>query len=106
MPDYAFHEIRGYPGIKGTLEISINENDEVFIGGDPKGLKSLAAVLNWLADVDQEKTNMPEDEREHVHLRPKMSSDDGGELTEFSDETEVCRLDAKGSGKFPDHYYA
>ena len=41
--------------IEGTLEISKNRAGAgVFIGGDPKGLRSLAKILIWLADVDQE----------------------------------------------------
>ena len=105
MSEYVFQEIEGYPGIAGNLEISIKEDGEIFIGGDPQGLKSLATVLTWLSEVDQEKTNMPEGEREHVHLRPKSSAAELRELTRFSVATEICRLDARESGNFPEYYY-
>jgi len=41
------------PAVTGTIEIS-HSKEGVFIGGDPEGLRSLAALLAWLADVDQE----------------------------------------------------
>jgi len=87
---------RGYPPrIKGNVEITKGRNG-VFIGGDPKGLRSLADLLCWLADVDQESNlNLPDGEREHTHLYG------GSQLTSQSVNTEVCRLDAKGTGKFP-----
>ena len=87
--------------IKGHLEIS-KRRSGVFIGGDPKGLRSLAKILICLADADQEShPNMPDGEREHVHLycTPQLR-----QLTPFSVETEICRLDAKGTGEFPDRY--
>ena len=55
--------------IRGNLEVS-KSRFGVFIGGDPKGLRSLAKLLNFLADVNQEShPNMPDGEREHVHLQ-------------------------------------
>jgi hypothetical protein len=87
--------------IKGLLEISKSRRG-VFIGGDPDGLRSLAKILVWLADVDQEThPTMPDGEREHTHLhvgKPYVH------LTQLSVETEVCRLDAKGTGELPDYY--
>jgi hypothetical protein len=83
------------PKVKGNLEVSKSRNG-IFIGGDPEGLRSLAELLNWLADVDQESNpNMPDREREHTHLYC------GSQLTPHSVDTEVCRLDAKGTGEFP-----
>jgi hypothetical protein len=84
--------------IKGSLEISKGRNG-VFIGGDTEGLRSLAKLLTWLADVDQEQhPTMPDGEREHTHLDRTLH------LTQFSATTELCRLDAKGTGDFPDRY--
>jgi hypothetical protein len=84
--------------IKGTLEISKGRLG-VFIGGDPNGLRSLAKLLMFLADVDQEShPSMPDGEREHTHLYS------GQHLTQFSLTTEICRLDAKGTGEFPARY--
>jgi hypothetical protein len=98
-------EKRAYPQcpseIDGSLEISKTESG-VFIGGDPEGLRSLARLLVWLADVDQEShPSMPDGEREHVHLycNPPYKH-----LTSFSVTTELCRLDAKGTGEFPKKY--
>ena len=89
--------------IVGNLEIS-KSRAGVFIGGDPKGLRSLAKLLLWLADVNQEShPNMPDGEREHVHLHHNPM-DTSAHLTQFSVVTELCRLDAKGTGDFPDKY--
>jgi hypothetical protein len=88
--------------IKGLLEIS-KSRQGVFIGGDPNGLRSLAKMLNWLADADQEShPTMPDGEREHIHLCVGPTYD---ELTLFSVNTELCRLDAKGTGELPDYYH-
>jgi hypothetical protein len=87
-----------YPSLKGTVEISHDEN-RIFIGGDPEGLRSLANLINYLADVNQSEIPfMPNGERDHTHLNP------GGELSEYSEATEICRLDAKGTGEFPKRY--
>jgi hypothetical protein len=89
--------------IKGNLEISKSQ-EGVFIGGDPQGLHSLAKLLIWLANVDQEKhPSMPDGEREHVHLYADPASAQSC-LTRFSVTTELCRLDAKGTGEFPKEY--
>jgi hypothetical protein len=89
------------PRIKGNLEIS-KSRCGVFIGGDPQGLRSLAKLLNWLADVDQEShPTMPDGEREHIPLYPNAPYE---QLTRYSVATELCRLDAKGTGEFPKKY--
>ena len=92
------------PGIMGTLEISRCRTG-IFIGGDPDGLRSLAELLIWLANLDQESLAMPDGERCHVHLHPKPSEGPAS-LTRFSEETELCRLDAKGTGDLPEKYDA
>ena len=82
------------PEIIGQLEISHGENG-IFIGGDPAGLKSLAALVAWLAEVDQERMpRLPDGEREHLHLHP------GCQLCRNSEATEIGRLDAKGFDNF------
>jgi len=93
----------GRPRIEGSLEISKSRNS-IFIGGDPIALRSLAKLLIWLADVDQGSlSSQPSGERCHVHLH--ASGPEGfNSLTPFSSETEVCRLDAKGTGEFPEKY--
>lgn len=95
--------IRGSPAMEGNLEIS-KERRGIFIGGDPEGLRSLGRLLIWLADVDQELVpGMPDGERYHVRLWAKDPARIGS-LTPFSQDTEVCRLDAKGMGRFPTRY--
>jgi len=87
-----------YPEVNGHVEISHGKNG-IFIGGDPIGLRSLAKLLNFLADVDQETIPyMPDGGRVHTHLSP------GGQLSKNSVKTEICRLDAKGTGEFPRSY--
>jgi hypothetical protein len=68
----------------------------IMVAGDPAGLRSLAKLLSWLADLDQESIpQMPEGERAHVHLYA------GSQISADSSELELCRLDAKGTGAFP-----
>jgi hypothetical protein len=96
--------------ISGNLDIFTiqNEDDydgkivkwqEVLIHGDPKGLKSLAALLIKLPDLNQNNNpNLPIGAREHLHLRPKL------DISDSSEEVIVGRLDAKGTGAFYDRY--
>ena len=75
--------------------------EEVYIHGDPEGLKSFARLLLAIADLNQEKVDdkqLPVGAREHYHLRP------GLELANSSSEVIVGRLDAKGTGEFYDGY--
>jgi hypothetical protein len=91
------------PRIEGTLEIS-KSREGIFIGGDPRALRSLAQLLIWIANVDQEQIpTQPDGSRFHVHLH---ANDAAGfnSLTRFSAETQICRLDAKGTGAFPEKY--
>ena len=106
-----FEKIRGSE-IKGHLDIVVHKRkvdydgeivkwEEVYIHGDPKGLKSLAKLLIEIAELNQENVEdkyLPIGAREHYHLRPKI------ELSKSSVEVIVGRLDAKGSGKFYDNY--
>jgi len=86
------------PEIHGHLQIT-HDKCGVFIGGDPEGFQSLAKLLVWFARVDQDKIPfMPDGEREHTHLSP------GTHLSKNSLKTEICRLDAKGTGIFPPKY--
>lgn len=99
------NNMSGSPRIEGKLEITRCRNG-IFIGGDPAGLRSLAQLLVWLADVDQESlASMPDGEHCHVHLCAR-DADEGfhsHSLTASSEETEVCRLDAKGTGELAKH---
>ncbi len=87
-----------WPKIKGHIEISVGENG-IFIGGDPQGLKSLADTLLWLAYLNQAASlELSNEIRGHRHLHPSVH------LSRNSTETEICRLDAKGTGEFPEDY--
>lgn len=98
--------------IKGHLDIFVENNEaendgaleqwqEVFIHGDPEGLRSFANLLLKLADLDQDNiTNLPVGAKEHYHLRPNI------DISKSSVEVIVGRLDAKGTGKFYDRYIA
>ena len=57
------------PPLGGIVHVS-GDLDEVVITADPEGLRSLACVLLALADLDQRAIDMPEDAKEHLHLRP------------------------------------
>jgi hypothetical protein len=63
-----------YPGIRGNLRILTSscpeEEGRIYIEGDPEGLRSLAALLEQLAGVDQQTLpSLPESgAAEHVHL--------------------------------------
>jgi len=97
------NKLMGRPRIEGSLEISTSR-DGVFIGGDPEALRSLAGLLTWLADVDQRSlSTQPDGERCHAHLHANGPAGFNS-LTPFSVEREVCRLDAKGTGEFPERY--
>ena len=89
---------RGYPGIRGDLEIFASEEEgefEVLIHGNPEGLRSFASLLLALAELDQDDlTNLPKGAKEHVHLDPDY------DLSKSSCTTIVGRLDAKGTGDY------
>jgi hypothetical protein len=97
------NDMTAAPKIEGSLEISKHRTG-IFIGGDPEALCSLARLLIWLADVDQNSlSGQPDGERCHVHLHTRDAKGFTS-LTAFSSETELCRLDAKGTGAFPEKY--
>jgi hypothetical protein len=97
------NDMTGSPKIQGNLEISKNESG-IFIGGDPDGLRSLARLLTWLADIDQNSLDrMPDGERCHLHLHAH-DAEGFNSLTWFSEEAELCRLDAKGTCDLPPKY--
>jgi hypothetical protein len=104
-PNLWVNDFCGCPKIEGNLEIS-KEREGILIDGDPSALRSLAKLLVWLADVDQESLQaQPDGARFHMHLH-SGDSDGFNSLTPFSEETVVGRLDAKGTGEFPEKYRA
>ena len=98
--------------IDGLLDIFVSHNEEedngvikkwneVFIHGNPEGLKSLAKLLTEIAELNQELVEdkyLPIGAREHYHLTPNI------ELSKSSNTVIIGRLDAKGTGEFYERY--
>lgn len=98
--------------IEGELDIFVAHDEdefdgamekweEVFIQGNPEGLKSFAKLLLEIADLNQEEIEdiyLPIGAREHYHLTPN------NELSKSSNSVIVGRLDAKGTGEFYERY--
>ena len=96
---------KGAPSIYGNLEIS-NHSDGIFIGGDPDGLRSLAALLLYLAECHEDpEFPMPCGSWCHVHLYAQHPVERLNSLTPLSVDTMITRLDAKGTRRFPEKYY-
>lgn len=102
-----YRQIKGNE-IEGDLDIFVSYNDdeldgettkynEIFIHGNPQGLRSLAKLLIEMAELNQEAVDnkyLPNGAREHYELRPNK------ELSASSDAVIVGRLDAKGTGDY------
>ena len=66
------------PPLRGVLYVTGGaRGKEVVLLGDPQGLRSLARVLEALADIDQTKINMPSTAKTHLHLDPGIQMDPG-----------------------------
>lgn len=82
-----------FPKLTGKIEIR-EEQGKIEIGGDPEGLRSLAQLMAWLADADQETwPYLPAGQGAHLHIYP------GIDISEGSQEVEIKRLDVKGAGR-------
>jgi hypothetical protein len=59
------------PPLRGYQVVSVEEG-QVCIYGDPEGLRSLADLLRFAADLDQSKleNGQPEDDSFHCHVLP------------------------------------
>ncbi len=91
------------PKIEGVLAIQRRQGD-VFIGGDPAGLRSFAKLLAWTADLDQNSLpDVADGERFRLVLSPQNGEGEQP-LSPTSSHAEISRLDAKGSGKLPDEF--
>ena len=97
--------------IEGILDVFVSQSEveengeitkqEVFIHGNPAGLKSLAKLLLALAELNQEEVAdeyLPVGAREHYSLRP------GLELSKSSAQVTIGRIDAKATGAFYKRY--
>jgi len=84
-----------------TVDGGMERWDEILIHGDPEGLRSLAALLIRIADLDQEKVDvrdLPPGAREHYQLQP------GIHLAQSSDPVIIGRLDARGTGAYYERF--
>lgn len=80
-----------FPRLTGRISIT-EEEGKVVISGDPEGLRSLAGLLIWLGDADQEQwPYLPPGGHAHLHIYPK------DDISVDSREVELMRLDAKRS---------
>jgi hypothetical protein len=87
-----------FPRLTGNIMIS-DEEGKIVIAGDPEGLRSLATLVTWLANADQETwPYLPAGQRAHVHVYP------GIDISRNSREVELMRLDAKGTGELPEEF--
>jgi hypothetical protein len=100
----AKHQV-DYPGVpehKGllaiTTQIHFGREVSVAIVGDRDGLRYLASILRYFADMDVDKKNLPDGERAHIHLHP------GYQLIENSCDVEICRAEAKGTNELPAYF--
>ena len=84
--------------LDGHLDILI-KNKEVFINGDPAGLRSLAKMLTKMADIiEEDDDELNVGDREHIRLNPNY------DLSKSSDALTIGRLEAKLTGNFYEGY--
>jgi hypothetical protein len=93
-----------YPGIRGSLRIVAtgpnDESERIYIEGDVAGLRSLAALITKLAEVDQATLNsLPsKGASEHIHVkRARWLTPDS------APEVVISRLDDK-NGEFDETF--
>ncbi len=88
--------------IQGHLDIFAIQKEsqqEIFINGDPKGLRSLAEFLIKMADIIEEDDNeLLIGDREHIALQPNF------DLSKSSQPLTIGRLEAKLTGDFYEGY--
>jgi hypothetical protein len=90
---------KNLPKKKGKVAFQASiENNEIFVAivGDSKGLRYLADLLNYMADLEIEERNMPDGARAHFVLHS------GLQLAKRSCNVELCRAEAKGTGEYPE----
>ena len=90
------------PKNTGKLSIfpSIQEGHHflVTIVGDSEGMRYFARVLDYMADVQVAKQDMPEGARAHIPLHP------GLQLIDHLSEVQICRAAAKGSETLAEYF--
>jgi hypothetical protein len=88
--------------IEGHLDIYVvrnGETNEIYINGDPLGLRSLSNTLVRIANIiEEEDSTLLIGDREHVTLQPNM------DLSKSSDQLTIGRLEAKLTGNFYERY--
>jgi hypothetical protein len=88
------------PALRGYQVVSVEEG-EVTIYGDPEGLRSLAKVLQFVADINQSllQDGMPTEDSFHCHVFP------GEHFSVPSLPLRIGRVDT-ASGRFRDEVFA
>jgi hypothetical protein len=78
-----------YPKLQGNIKIA-DEPGRIVIAGDPEGLRSLGALLTWLADQELDAwPYLQKGLHAHLHIYPRI------DISEASREVELMRLDPK-----------
>lgn len=81
-----------FPRLSGSISIT-GEEEKIVIAGDPEGLRSLSALLAWMAGQDLDAwPHLKAGERAHLHVYPRI------DISENSREVELVRLDPKAGG--------
>jgi hypothetical protein len=91
-----------HPSIEGHLDIysvQTSTGNEIFINGDPMGLRSLSNFLIRIANIiEEEDSELLIGDREHLTLQPNV------DLSKSSDPLTIGRLEAKLTGNFYERY--
>ena len=79
-----------FPRLSGNIQITDKEG-KIVISGDPGGLRSLSALLTWLAGQDLDTwPYLKEGQHAHLHVYPHY------DISEDSREVKLMRMDLKG----------
>jgi len=88
--------------IEGHLDIYAepkSSGNEIFINGDPLGLRSLSNVLIRMANIiEEEDSELLIGDREHFTLHPNI------DLSKSSENVTIGRLEAKLTGNFYERF--
>ncbi len=88
--------------LDGHLDIyiaNVAARNEIFINGDPEGLRSLSNFLLKMANIiEEDDQELLIGDREHIALHPNF------DLSKSSDELTIGRLEAKLTGNFYERY--
>lgn len=78
-----------FPKLSGNITIT-DEEGRIVIAGDPEGLRSLGALLSWLADQDLDTwPHLKKGQQAHLHIYPRI------DISDASREVELMRIDTR-----------